>query len=243
MSTQPGPGPAPSAEDAALLAAVYPQASWPPFDPTRAALLVIDLQRLCIDPQRGMFEAAARLGRPDLLEPYRQRVEEVVVPHAADLAAAFRAAGRPVIFTKIESRLPSGEDRSPCHRALDLTVTPGAAEGEFLPALVPAAGDVVLAKTASDAFVGTGLDELLRNAGITHLAVVGVLSHECVESTTRHAADLGYTVQVVEDACGAVEHDRHEMAMRDLGQSYAVVTSTAALRRRLEADPPAAGHG
>ena len=215
--------------DRELLAAVYPQASWPPLDVERLALLVIDLQLLCAAPDRGMFAAAAALGRPDLLEPYRRRLTDVVVPNTAALGDAARRRGVPVVFTKIESLTPSGAERSGCHRALDLHVPPGDADGEILPALAPEADDLVVAKTASDAFVGTNLEYLLRNLGVAHLAVCGVLSHECVESTVRHAADLGFVCHVVEDACAAVEEERHAMAMRDLGQSYAEVTTTAAL--------------
>ncbi len=228
-----GAGDRPS--DRELLAAVYPQASWPPLDVERLALLVIDLQLLCAAPDRGMFAAAAELGRPDLLEPYRRRLTDVVVPHTAALAAAARRRGVPVVFTKIESLTPTGAERSGCHRALGLHVPPGDADGEILPALAPEPDDLVVAKTASDAFIGTNLEYLLRNLGVTHLAVCGVLSHECVESTVRHAADLGFVVRVVEDGCAAVEADRHDMAMRDLGQSYAELTTAATLLDALDA--------
>lgn len=220
--------------DAELLAAVYPRAAWPPLDPERLALLVVDLQLLCAAPQRGMFAAAAELGRPDLLEPYRRRLDATVVPNARRLAEAHRAIGAPVVFTKIESLTTTGRERSGCHRALGLHVPPGDVDGDILPALAPHANDLVVAKTASDAFVGTNLEYLLRNMGIAHVAVCGVLTHECVESTARHASDLGFTVHLVEDACAAVEHERHEMTVRNLGQSYAVVTSTADLVAEIE---------
>ncbi|MFO8075765.1 MAG: cysteine hydrolase family protein [Actinomycetota bacterium] len=229
--------------DRELLAAVYPRASWPPLDVGRLALLVIDLQLLCAAPDRGMFAAAAALGRPDLLEPYRRRLADLVVPNAAALAAAARRRGVPVVFTKIESLTPTGAERSGCHRALGLHVPPGDADGEILPALAPDDDDLVVAKTASDAFVGTNLEYLLRNLDVAHLAVCGVLSHECVESTVRHAADLGFVCHVVEDACAAVEADRHAMAMRDLGQSYGEVTATAALLDALDAGRATGGRG
>jgi nicotinamidase-related amidase len=53
------------------------------------------------------------------------------------------------------------------------------------------------------AFEGTPLDIVLRDCGVTAVAVVGVALEIGVELTVRHAADLGYVPIVVTDACGA----------------------------------------
>ena len=59
-------------------------------------------------------------------------------------------------------------------------------------------------KSAHSAFVGTSLEEALDGLGATTLVICGVLTHNSVEATARHAADLGYRVFVVADACWAV---------------------------------------
>ena len=61
-----------------------------------------------------------------------------------------------------------------------------------------------LGKSAHSAFVGTALEETLDGLGATTLVICGVLTHNSVEATARHAADLGYRVFVVADACWAV---------------------------------------
>ena len=62
----------------------------------------------------------------------------------------------------------------------------------FLPFLTPdtEAGEVVISKSVSSAFVGTNLEEVIRNAGIRTLVIAGLVTDGCVNSTTRMAADL-----------------------------------------------------
>jgi biuret amidohydrolase len=213
---------------------VYPTPRWSALEVARTALLVIDLQQLCAGPGRGMFARAAELGAPELLEPYARRLEETVIPNVVDLLASFRAARAPVVFTRIESLMPDGGDRSGCHVRLGLHVPPGDEDGEILVEVAPAPGEVVVSKTTSDAFIGTGLERLLRNRGVEQLVVGGVLTNECVESTVRHAADLGFEVALAEDACGAVESSLHAATVRTLGHTYARITSTVEVIAEVE---------
>ncbi|MFF8644167.1 cysteine hydrolase family protein [Streptomyces sp. NPDC015345] len=58
----------------------------------------------------------------------------------------------------------------------------------------------VMRKTADDGFEETGLEELLREAGVTDLAVCGVMSEMCVSATARTALELGFRVVLPHDA-------------------------------------------
>ena len=49
-------------------------------------------------------------------------------------------------------------------------------------------------KSRHSALVGTGLDVWLTRHGITRLIVSGIRTEQCCETTTRHASDLGWTV-------------------------------------------------
>lgn len=60
--------------------------------------------------------------------------------------------------------------------------------------------DVVIHKTRHSAFVGTPLDIWLRERGIGNLIVSGIRTEQCCETTTRHAADLGFAVDYVTEA-------------------------------------------
>ena len=55
-------------------------------------------------------------------------------------------------------------------------------------------------KSRHSALVGTGLDVWLTQNGIQRLIVSGIRTEQCCETTTRHASDLGWTVDYVIDA-------------------------------------------
>src|SRR5262245_30498180 len=54
----------------------------------------------------------------------------------------------------------------------------------------PMPGDVTLVHACNNAFQGTQLVEILKERGVTHLAVAGLATQYSVEHTVRHAADL-----------------------------------------------------
>ena len=139
------------------------------------ALLLIDVQQGLDDPRWG-----AR-NNPDA----ERRI--------ADLLAAWRAAGRPVIHVQhlsLEPRSPLRED---------------AAGHAFKVEALPDAGEPVFRKHVNSAFIGTDLEAYLRARGIDALVVVGITTDHCVSSTVRMAANLGFTVTVVEDATATFE--------------------------------------
>jgi nicotinamidase-related amidase len=78
--------------------------------------------------------------------------------------------------------------------------SPGA---ETHAAVAPTAGETVVVKRHPNAFRETALVGTL--AGIDSVVVVGAMSNMCVDATARAAADLGYGVTVVEDACAACD--------------------------------------
>lgn len=74
--------------------------------------------------------------------------------------------------------------------------------------LEPAPGEPVLLKTSHNAFTTTNLQQLLTSDGIGDVAVCGIRTEQCVETTARIAADLGYAVTFVTDATATnpIEH-------------------------------------
>jgi nicotinamidase-related amidase len=142
---------------------------------SEAALLVIDVQQGLDDPRNG-----AR-NNPDA----ERRI--------ADLLAAWRAAGRPVIHVQHMSVEP----HSPLRPEL-----PGNA---FKREALPIAGEPVFQKTVNSAFIGTDLEAHLRDRGIDSLVIAGLTTDHCVSTTVRMAGNLGFTVTVVEDATATFE--------------------------------------
>ena len=87
-----------------------------------------------------------------------------------------------------------------------------------------------------NSFRETGLQALLEDKGIEDLVIIGSMSHMCIDATTRAAADLGYKVKVIHDACASRDLEFedsvvpaahvHAAFMSALGFAYAEVLST-----------------
>jgi len=194
----------------------------------RAALLVVDLQR-------GFCERAVSdsLGFGDRSTDYFwQRVDNQVLPNAQRLIAAARSAGVEVIYTVIEALTLDGRDRGLDHKRSDFLIPKGSPGGHVMPQIAPQGDEMVLPKTASGIFSVTNVDYILRNLGVERLVVFGVYSHQCVEAAVRDAADLGYLVTLVANACAAPTPEQ-DAAVAAAMKAYARVTTTDALLKEL----------
>ncbi|MEU0211278.1 isochorismatase family protein [Streptomyces canus] len=68
----------------------------------------------------------------------------------------------------------------------------GAWGGGWHPDLAPQENDVVVREHwGQNGFAHTDLDLQLKKHGITHVVTVGMLANTCIESTSRHAMELG----------------------------------------------------
>lgn len=81
----------------------------------------------------------------------------------------------------------------------------------YIEGLEPRAGEPEIRKTSHNAFTTTNLQQILTEHGIRELAVCGIRTEQCVETTTRVASDLGYQVTFVVDATAT-----NPIAHRDL---------------------------
>lgn len=71
---------------------------------------------------------------------------------------------------------------------------------QFLAPLTPMNDEAILEKTKSSAFINTDLNDRLQRQGIDTLILTGFTANDCIDSTARQAADLGFTTYVVGDA-------------------------------------------
>lgn len=88
--------------------------------------------------------------------------------------------------------------------------------GEWHPDFAPKPGDVVVHEHwAQSGFANTDLDFHLKQKGISHVILAGLLANTCIESTGRFAMELGYHVTLVRDATAAftpeMMHAAHEL--------------------------------
>jgi len=114
-------------------------------------------------------------------------VEEAIGCAAAVLTRA-REAGAPVVHVAHHGAPGEMFDRT-------------SPRGAFVAELTPLPGEAVVEKTAPSAFTRTDLAEVLDAGGRRPLVVMGAMTHMCVSSTLRVAAELGYISCVVADGC------------------------------------------
>ncbi|WP_207842516.1 isochorismatase family protein [Williamsia soli] len=155
--------------------------------------------------------------------PLRAPVDDAVAASAA-LVGAARAAGIPVIFTRV-SYQPGGLDGGLFVRKIPaLTVfEEGSPLAEFVPDPRPEPGETVITKQYASAFFGTSLAATLTAAGIDTLYICGLSTSGCIRASATDALQHGFRPLVVADACGDREPQLHDANLLDLQAKYADV--------------------
>ena len=115
---------------------------------------------------------------------------EAATANAARVIADARANGVPVIHVRHEAA-----------KADAPVFTPGTPNTQIHASVAPVEGEAVIVKHFPNSFRETPLKALLDELGVRELVIVGAMSHMCIDAGARAAADLGYTVTVVHDAC------------------------------------------
>ncbi len=188
------------------------------------AMMIIDMQYLDADRNHGIGAAADRWS--DEMAYYFTRLETTAIPNMRRILEECREAGIPVIHVRVMNLSGDSSDTSWRYKAFGFQVPPGSKDAEIIEELAPMPGEVVLSKTTSSVFMSTNADFVLRNMGVDTLIMVGVVTNNCVESSTRNASDLGYRVLLVGDACAAWTEEGHNACLRHLHHNFAIVRTT-----------------
>ena len=65
----------------------------------------------------------------------------------------------------------------------------------------PLENEIIIEKNFPNSFLKTNLEKELKKQNIKELVICGMMSHMCIDSTTRAAFDLGFYCTVAHDAC------------------------------------------
>ena len=195
------------------------------LNPDHTALLIIDMQNdFC--SEGGLFH---RYGK-DLTQI------QYGITHIAQLLEVSRELGILVVFVQQTTELQGRSDSPPWLRlkvrdGKDPNYTLIGAWGwEVIDRLKPGAGDLVVRKYRSDAYVQSMLDITLRSNRIESVLICGVVTEGCVESTVRGAIHHDYYAVLVEDCVGSPNKDLHEAAMRIIRSRYDVISLPEVLK-------------
>jgi nicotinamidase-related amidase len=139
----------------------------------KTALLIIDIQNDYFDGGTMTLNGA-----------------ETAAANAKLLIESFRAMDRPVIHIQHLASRPGA--------TFFLPGTMGAAIHDLVQ---PLETEKVIIKHYPNSFRETELLEYLKALDVTGLVICGMMTHMCVDATTRAAKDLGFDCTVIGDAC------------------------------------------
>lgn len=162
---------------------------------------------------------------PDLGKRNNHEAEE----NMAELLKVWRETNRPIVHVKHISN-PS------------LPHNPGRDIKEIV---APLPEEPVFIKQVNSAFIGTNLEEHLRNKRIETLVIVGLTTDHCVSTTTRMGKNLGFNPYIVSDATATFERvsfdgklynaeEIHNLALVSLSDEFATVVDTQTIIGSLE---------
>lgn len=184
------------------------------------ALIISECQRGVIEPGLTDF--------PTLAEQVEKRA---IIPRIANLAAAFRAAGLPVIHAHVAHQ-PDYADlpitnlimaRSKKRGGMKL----GSDEAQSVAGVAPQPGDVVFSRGyALVGFHGTDMDTRLRHMGIQTLVFSGVSTNVAISGMALAASDYGYQSIVVEDCIAGATAESHDFILANLLPLYSTIVSS-----------------
>jgi nicotinamidase-related amidase len=133
-----------------------------------------------------------------------------IIRRAAQLARAFREHGLPVVLVNASGRAPGRTDAGFPKFSFPADWT------ELVPELEQHPTDHTVTKQRWGAFLGTTLDDYLRQHGVTQVVLTGIATSAGVESTARSAYDLGYNVTLVVDAMTDRDADAHHHSVEKI---------------------------
>ena len=183
-----------------------------PFVAGETAILLVDMQRIWLEP--GLDPSHPER---DADHYFIKQTSGITIPNNEKLLAAARANGVEVLHTIIQSLTEDGRDCSLDHKMTPIHVAPSRPEGLPVPSLMPVRDEIMLPKTSSGVFNSTNIDYVLKNLNIRYLIITGIMTDQCVDMAVRDAADRGYLVTCVSDACASATPERHEGALKAFG--------------------------
>ena len=191
------------------------------IEPSRAALLLIDMQNGFIEPTSALCVAGAK----------------GIVPACARALDSARARGI-TIFHVRRAYQADGSDVEPCRYSAWVaggkplsTACDDAGSLNWPDLLTPADGDRVMVKPRFSAFFDTPLDELLSREGRDTVVLAGTNTANCVRSTCYDALSLNYNVIVLEDATAAPSPSVQRANLADMQAVGAQIMSVSEFER------------
>lgn len=180
------------------------------FRPARAALLVVDMQKVFAAEEGSTFLPMS--------VPAGERLSALV--------QECRLSGVPVIFTRHVHTNPETDGGSMA-RWWSSLILEGTEEAELIDKLQPRDGERVIVKCRYSAFAGTPLEMILRSLGVEDLIVGGVMTNLCCETTARDAFNRDFNVFFLGDGTATTNRELHYSSLKNISYGFGRVLSVS----------------
>lgn len=199
----------------------------------QAALVVIDLTKHIT--RGGSFDRVLRERGVDP-SAFFDRIDNVVVPNTVRLLERFRHSAAAVVFTRVLIESDEALDWPPAYRRDVLSLglapsRPGMSDFELLDELGWAPTEQAVGKRSVSAFCGSDLSRHLRDQGVGHVVLTGCTTNFGVGISAIDAANQGFEVTIVDDACAALSSSAHEEWLSAHGLFFERLSTDAAIDR------------
>ena len=187
-------------------------------NPTRSALLVIDMENGFVEPEGG----------------HCIRFAKSTVPACVRAVETAREKGIPVFFVKRIYRTDGSDVELTRHAAWvkggracgPATTGPNSAQAPE--GLRPQPGDYTIIKPRWSAFFQTELDLILRRLDVRTVILTGTTTPNCVRTSCYDAISLEYNVVVLTDCCSSQTEEIQRVNLEDMGRAGALLMDSAA---------------
>lgn len=195
-----------------------------PVTVKNTALIVVDMQNIWVHPRGSRYLP----------------MSEDIVPRIHELLRFCRSNQVPVFYLHTTKRKDLADvgifaDIKPqTHDADDewsnFEGSPGA---EIYEPLQPAAGDIMVKKFRYSGFYGTQLENLLRALRRDTIAIAGVATNVCCDSTARDGAMRDFKVLFLSDCSASFSQEEQEATLKNFDKHFGVVIDSPALMKKL----------
>ncbi len=183
---------------------------------SRPALLIIDVQYRTTGTSRMPFWEA--------IKEFKTSCGDVAwdaVDHIKPLLRRFREAGHPVLYPHVAPK--QGYDAGRLGDKIPDIMTIAHKGYEFVAAIAPLEGEVLLPKRHPSAFFGTPLTSYLIDRQVDTLVVTGCSTSGCVRGTVVDAFALNFRVTVPAECVYDRSPVAHAVNLFDMAYKYADV--------------------
>ena len=207
-----------------------------PLIPNKCALLIVDIQSYLSQPEKEEeLETKSYFFRESLPQTV-DNIERLMLQFRRLRDSEYNH-GCEVIFTYLEALTKDCRDVSLDYKLsgpqLAMLPNSSTAPATFLSQVSPSKhgrGDICIPKTSCSVFQSTNINYVLRNLGVEQLVITGQLTDQCIESAVRDAADSGFFVTVVDDACASMSMESHARGMMGMRGFCRVLCSDEVLK-------------